>query len=174
MGEVCQDSMTQTPSAGALKRTPLYDVHVKAGAKMVPFGGWEMPVQYTGIVEEHRTVRSAVGLFDISHMGEFEVAGADALAVVQRLCTNDASALAVGQVQYSLLCYPEGGIVDDLTLYRLADDRFMLTVNAANIDKDWQWVTERGGGAAQWTNASAETALLAVQGPKAEALVQHV
>ena len=113
----------------------------------------------------------AVGLFDISHMGEFEIAGPEALAIVQRLTTNDASALAVGQVQYSLLCYPEGGIVDDLTLYRLDDDRFMLTVNAANIDKDWAWVTAHGGGAAQWANVSAETALIAVQGPKAEAIV---
>ena len=163
--------MTQIPSAGALKRTPLYDVHRKAGAKMVPFGGWEMPVQYTGIIEEHRTVRCAVGLFDISHMGEFEIAGPEALAIVQRLTTNDASVLAVGQVQYSLLCYPEGGIVDDLTLYRLDDDRFMLTVNASNIDKDWAWVTSHGGGTAQWTNMSTETALIAVQGPKAEGLV---
>ena len=141
---------------------------------MVPFGGWEMPVQYTGIIDEHRAVRGAVGLFDISHMGEFEIEGPEALAIVQRLCTNDASSVAVGQVQYSLLCYPEGGIVDDLTLYRLAADRFMLTVNAANIDKDWEWVTSHGGGAARWTNASAETALLAVQGPRAEALVQRL
>jgi len=163
--------MTQIPSAGALKRTPLYNVHRKAGAKMVPFGGWEMPVQYTGIIEEHRTVRSAVGLFDISHMGEFEIAGPEALAIVQRLTTNDASVLAVGQVQYSLLCYPEGGIVDDLTLYRLDNDRFMLTVNASNIDKDWAWATSHGGGTAQWTNVSTETALIAVQGPKAEGLV---
>ncbi len=166
--------MTLIQSVGALKRTPLYDLHVKAGAKMVPFGGWEMPVQYTGIIEEHRSVRRSVGLFDISHMGEFEIAGPEALAVVQRLCSNDAAALAVGQVQYSLLCYPEGGIVDDLTLYRLAEDRFMLTVNAANIDKDWRWVTEHGAGRAEWTNVSVETALLAVQGPKAEALVERL
>src|SRR5262245_20549075 len=164
--------MTSPP--GPLRRTPLFDVHVKAGAKMVPFGGWEMPVQYAGIIEEHRAVRRAVGLFDISHMGEFEVAGRDALAIVQRLTTNDVSALAVGQVQYSLLCYAEGGIVDDLTLYRLAPDRFMLTVNASNIDKDWAWVTARGQGEARWENVSAETALLAVQGPKAEALVQRL
>jgi aminomethyltransferase len=102
---------------------------------MVPFGGWEMPVQYTGILEEHRAVRRDVGLFDISHMGEFEIAGPGALDVVQRLCTNDASGLEVGQVQYSLLCYPDGGIVDDLTIYRVAPDRFMLTVNAANIER---------------------------------------
>ena len=141
---------------------------------MVPFGGWEMPVQYTGIVEEHRAVRRSVGLFDISHMGEFEIAGPEALATVQRLTTNDASALAAGQVQYTLLCYPDGGIVDDLTLYRLGDDRFMLTVNAANIDKDWSWVTGHGGGPARWRNVSEDTALLAVQGPKAEGLVARL
>ena len=159
--------------SGPLKRTPLFDVHVKAGAKMVPFGGWEMPVQYVGIVEEHKAVRSAVGLFDISHMGEFEVGGRSALTAVQRLCTNDAAPLTEGQVQYSLLCYPEGGIVDDLTLYRVAADRYMLTVNASNIEKDWGWVTEHEPGAT-WKNVSAETALLAVQGPKAESLVRRL
>jgi len=163
--------MTDTPSS--LKRTPLHAVHVSAGAKMVPFGGWDMPVQYTGIIEEHRCVRSAVGLFDISHMGEFEVRGVGALAAVQGLTTNDASTLAVDQVQYSVLCYPNGGIVDDLTLYRLADDHYMLTVNASNIDKDWAWVTD-GGRGATWTNVSEATALLAVQGPKAEGLVQRL
>jgi aminomethyltransferase len=163
--------MTDTPVP--LKRTPLRDVHAAAGAKMVPFGGWDMPVQYTGIIEEHRCVRSAVGLFDISHMGEFEVRGTGALAAVQTITTNDVSMLAVGQVQYSLLCYAEGGIVDDLTLYRLAEDHYMLTVNASNIDKDWAWVTGHGKGA-DWKNVSAETGLLAVQGPKAEALVQRL
>jgi aminomethyltransferase len=153
-----------------LKRTPLYDAHVKAGARMVPFGGWEMPVQYAGIIEEHRTVRTAVGLFDVSHMGEFEVEGPDALGALQRLTTNDVAALDIGQVQYSALCYPDGGIVDDLTVYRVGADRYMLTVNAGNIDKDWEWVTSHGGGA-RWRNVSAETALVAVQGPKAEALV---
>jgi aminomethyltransferase len=141
---------------------------------MVPFGGWEMPVQYTGIVEEHRAVRRAVGLFDISHMGEFEVQGPGALAAVQRLCTNDAAMLAVGQVQYSLLCHHEGGIVDDLTIYRLADDHFMLTVNAANIDKDWDWVASEHGSAARWSNVSAATGLLAVQGPRAEGLIRRL
>ena len=163
--------MTDTPVP--LKRTPLRDVHAAAGAKMVPFGGWDMPVQYTGIIEEHRCVRSAVGLFDISHMGEFEVRGRGALAAIQTITTNDASTLAIGQVQYSLLCYPEGGIVDDLTLYLLAEDHYMLTVNASNIDKDWAWVTGHGKGA-DWKNVSAETGLLAVQGPKAEALVQRL
>jgi aminomethyltransferase len=153
-----------------LKRTPLYDAHVKAGARMVPFGGWEMPVQYVGIVDEHRTVRAAVGLFDVSHMGEFEVDGPEALVALQALTTNDASALDIGQVQYSLLCYPDGGIVDDLTVYRLGVDRYMLTVNAANIDKDWAWVTSHAHGA-RWRNVSADTALIAVQGPRAERLV---
>jgi aminomethyltransferase len=157
----------------ALKRTPLYAIHVKAGARMVPFGGWEMPVQYTGIIEEHRATRSAVGLFDVSHMGEFEVQGPGALAALQGLTTNDASALTEGQVQYSVLCYPDGGIVDDCTVYRLAADRFMVTVNAGNIDKDWAWVTEHGGGPG-WRNASEETALIAVQGPRAEALVDRL
>ena len=156
-----------------LKRTPLYDAHVKAGARMVPFGGWEMPVQYTGIIDEHRAVRAAVGCFDVSHMGEFEVEGPDAVAALQRLTTNDVGALEIGQVQYSLLCYPDGGIVDDLTLYRLAADRFMLTVNASNIDKDWRWVTEHASGA-RWRNVSDSTGLIAVQGPKAEALVARL
>ncbi len=144
---------------------------------MVPFGGWEMPVQYRGIIEEHRTVRSAVGLFDVSHMGEFEVAGKDALAALQRLTTNDVATLAVGQVQYSVLCDPNGGIVDDLTVYRLADDHFMITVNASNIDKDFAWCTERSADGrfdARWTNVSSRTGLIAVQGPKAEALVRRL
>ena len=137
---------------------------------MVEFGGWDMPVQYSGIIDEHRRVRSAVGLFDVSHMGEFEVEGPGALAALQTLTTNDVSTLEVGQIQYSLLCYPEGGVVDDLTVYRLAPDRYMITVNASNIDKDWAWVTAHGGGA-QWRNISAETGLIAVQGPRAEDLV---
>src|ERR1051325_4915291 len=153
-----------------LKRTPLYAAHVKAGARMVEFGGWEMPVQYTGIIEEHRRVRGAVGLFDVSHMGEFEVEGPSALAALQALTTNDVAALEVGQVQYSLLPYPEGGLVDDLTVYRLAADRYMVTVNASNIDKDWAWVTSRGA-SARWRNVSGETGLIAVQGPRAEDLV---
>ena len=153
-----------------LKRTPLYDAHVKAGARMVPFGGWEMPVQYAGIVEEHRTVRTSVGLFDVSHMGEFEVDGPHALAALQSLTTNDVSALDIGQVQYAALCYPDGGIVDDLTVYRLGAERYMLTVNAGNIDKDWEWVTTQGS-TGRWRNVSADTGLIAVQGPRAEALV---
>ncbi len=154
-----------------LRRTPLHAAHAEAGARMVPFGGWEMPLQYAGILEEHRTVRRAVGLFDVSHMGEFEVSGRDALASLQHLTTNDVAALRVGQVQYTLLCSPAGGIVDDLTLHRLADDRFMLTVNASNIEADWAWVTAQSRGDARWRDSSAQTALLAVQGPRAEHVV---
>jgi aminomethyltransferase len=155
----------------SLKRTPLFAAHVNAGARMVPFGGWEMPVQYSGIVEEHRAVRGAVGCFDVSHMGEFEVEGPGALDALQRLTTNDVAALEVGQVQYSVLCYPHGGIVDDLTVYRLAPERYMITVNASNIDKDWAHVTAGGGAGVRWRNVSDATGLIAVQGPRAEALV---
>jgi aminomethyltransferase len=154
----------------ALKRTPLHDAHRAAGARMVPFGGWEMPVQYVGILEEHRTVRSRVGLFDVSHMGEFEVDGPGALAAVQRLTTNDVAPLEVGQLQYALLCYPDGGIVDDATVYRLGTEHVMITVNASNIDKDWAWATGQAPGA-RWRNVSSATGLVAVQGPRAEALV---
>jgi aminomethyltransferase len=138
---------------------------------MIPFGGWDMPVQYSGIVQEHRAVRSAVGCFDVSHMGEFEFRGPAALGVLQRLTTNDVSTLEVGQVQYSLLCYEDGGIVDDLTLYRLTDDHYMMTVNASNIDKDWAWVSRHLDGRVDARNVSEETGLIAVQGPRAEALV---
>ena len=156
----------------SLKRTPLFSAHVEAGARMVPFGGWEMPVQYRGIIEEHRAVRSAAGCFDVSHMGEFEIEGPGALAVLQRLTTNDVAALEIGQVQYSLLCLEGGGIVDDLTLYRLAERKYLMVVNAGNIDKDWQHVTTAvPADNARWRNASAATGLIAVQGPKAEALV---
>ena len=156
-----------------LKRTPLYAEHVAAGARMVPFGGWEMPVQYTGIIEEHRATRGAVGLFDVSHMGEFEVEGPGALAALQHLTTNDVAPLDVGQIQYSVLCYPNGTIVDDLTVYRMGDTRYMITVNAGNIDKDWAHVTTSTAHLkdARWRNPSEGTGLIAVQGPKAEALV---
>src|SRR4029453_18207288 len=159
------ESLVDTP----LKRTPLFSDHVRAGARMVPFGGWEMPVQYRGIVEEHRTVRAAVGCFDVSHMGEFEVEGPAALPELQRLTTNDVAALEIGQVQYSLLCHPQGGIVADLTVYPLSPARFMAPVNAGNIEKDWTHVPSHGGGA-RWRNVSDSTGLVAVQGPKAEAL----
>jgi len=142
---------------------------------MIGFGGWEMPVQYAGIVEEHRTVRRAVGIFDVSHMGEFEFEGPGALALLQRLTTNDVAALEIGQVQYSLLCDEAGGIVDDLTLARLGGERYLMTVNAANIAGDWAWVQgHREGGEATARDVSAETGLIAVQGPRAEAVVARL
>jgi aminomethyltransferase len=159
------------PDATPLKRTPLHAAHVRLGARMIGFGGWDMPVQYAGIVEEHRTVRAAAGCFDVSHMGEFEFRGPDATRVLQRLTTNDVAGLAVGQVQYSLLCTEEGGIVDDLTLYRLADDHYMMTVNAANIEKDWAWIGKHLDGHLDTRNVSVDTGLIAVQGPKAEGIV---
>jgi len=159
-------------TALSLKRTPLYERHREAGAKFVDFGGWEMPVQYSSILEEHKAVRTAVGLFDVSHMGEIEIRGPRALEVVQRLTTNDASRLDIFQVQYSTLCYPHGGIVDDLTVYRLGREHFFLCVNAANIDKDLAWIVEQAHGDADIINTSAEIAQLALQGRHAQATLQ--
>lgn len=157
----------------ALKRTPLFDVHRSLGAKMVPFAGWEMPVQYAGgILAEHRAVREEVGIFDVCHMGEFEVTGPDRNAFVQRITSNDVGALETGQVQYSTLLHESGGIVDDCTVYRF-EDKVMLVVNAANIEKDWAHVVEQKHGAnIRIRNISEEVGLLALQGPKSEALLQ--
>ena len=163
-------------SASARFKTPLHGRHVALGAKMVPFAGWEMPVQYAGITEEHLAVRQAAGLFDVSHMGEIEVAGTDALAAVQRISTNDASRLEVGQAQYSALATPEGTFVDDLLVYRLADDHFLLVVNAANIAAGYRWIQDgiAGIGDAVAVNTSSRYALLAVQGPRALDVVQSL
>lgn len=159
---------------GTLKQTPLNAVHRRMGARMVPFGGWDMPVQYSGILDEHRAVRGSAGLFDISHMGEIEFRGPGALAAVQRLVTNDASRLQVGQVQYAALCYDNGTFVDDLTVYKLADDHYMCTVNASNIDKDFQWITDHVTGGVEVRNISDDTALLALQGPQAPKILQKL
>jgi aminomethyltransferase len=165
--------MTMAQQAAiSLKRTPLYELHRSAGAKFVDFGGWEMPVQYSSILEEHKTVRASVGLFDVSHMGEIEIKGSRALEVVQRLTTNDASKLEDYQVQYSTLCYPNGGIVDDLTVYRLGREHFFFCVNAANIEKDYAWIVEEGRGHADITDTSAQIAQLALQGRHAQAVLQ--
>ena len=144
------------------------------GARMIPFGGWEMPVEYSGISKEHLAVRTAAGLFDVSHMGEVEIAGSQALAAVQRMTCNDASRLAVGQVQYSALTTHDGTFVDDLLVYRLADDHFLLVINASNIDRDVAWIREeiRPFGDAVAVNASSRYALLALQGPRAAAILQ--
>jgi aminomethyltransferase len=163
-----------TASDAPLKQTPLNAAHRRLGAKMVPFGGWDMPVQYSGILDEHRAVRSAAGLFDVSHMGEIEFRGPGALEAVQRLTSNDAARLQVGQIQYSALTTEAGTFVDDLTVYRMADDHFMVTVNAANIDKDFAWMREHTRGPVKPSDLSDETALIAVQGPRAVEIVQRL
>jgi aminomethyltransferase len=161
-------------SAEQLKRTPFYEQHLAAGAKMVPFAGYEMPVQYEGITREHEAVRSAVGVFDVSHMGEFEFTGPDRNAWVNRLTCNDVGALAEGQAQYTAMLDERGTFIDDCIVYRF-DDRIMMVVNAANLEKDWEHVVSRKGGInARVKNASDGVALLAVQGPKAEALVAQL
>src|SRR5437870_8905759 len=131
-----------TGTAIQFKRTAFYALHKAAGARMVEFAGWEMPVEYSGIVAEHMAVRTAAGLFDVSHMGEVELAGKDALAAVQRISTNDAARLSVGQAQYSALTTPAGTFVDDIVVYRLASDHFLLVVNAGDIEKKYRWIAE--------------------------------
>ena len=157
-----------------LKRTPLYEAHIAAGAKMIDFGGWEMPVQYKGILEEHRAVRTAAGLFDVSHMGEIEIKGPTALQTVQHLITNDAAKLATGQVIYSPMCYPHGGVVDDLLVYKRAEDHYYIVVNASNTDKDLEWMQENSLLETMVVNQSAATAQLALQGPKALPVLQRL
>jgi aminomethyltransferase len=156
-----------------LKHTPLYARHAALGARLVEFGGWEMPVQYAGIVEEHRAVRTGAGLFDVSHMGEVEVDGPGALASVQRLITNDAGRLAVGGGLYSPMCLPSGGIVDDLTVFRVGERRYLFVVNASTADKDFAWIAEHTRDA-QARNRSAEWGLLALQGPRAGAILARL
>lgn len=157
-----------------LKKTPLYDEHVALGAKLVPFAGFEMPVQYpTGIRSEHLAVREAAGLFDVSHMGEFRVSGPDAAHVVSRLTTNDIDALVDGQAQYTVMCRDDGGVVDDLLVYKMDDDDFRLVVNGANIEKDWKHVGMIAAGSdVALHDESDEIALLALQGPAAAAILQ--
>lgn len=156
-----------------LKRTPLFEAHRRLGAKMVPFGGWEMPVQYSGVIDEHVTVRTKVGLFDVSHMGEVEVRGPKALAAVNRLITNDLERASNGQALYTAMCRSDGGIVDDLVVYRFSPEHIFICVNAANRDKDFDWIREHCIEGATATNRSDEFAQIAVQGPNAEALVSR-
>ncbi len=155
------------------KETPFYEIHLKNKAKIVEFAGYLMPIQFRGIIEEHRRVRSTVGLFDITHMGEFEVWGSDAESFIQRMTTNDVSKLAVHQVQYSCMCYDHGGIVDDLLVYRLPD-HFLLVVNGACLDKDFQWLSSHVSGDVKLKNVSDQTALLALQGPRAEEVMRRM
>lgn len=158
-----------------LKRTPLYEEHKKAGAKLIDFGGWEMPVQYVGVIEEHTTVRTKAGLFDVSHMGEVDVKGKDALDYVQYIITNDVTRIQDGQILYSPMCYPDGGIVDDLLVYRYDDEHFYIVVNASNADKDFAWMQEKAEGFnIQLVNRSNQVAQLALQGPHAETILQRI
>lgn len=158
-----------------LKRTPLYEEHQKLGAKIIDFGGWEMPVQYAGVIEEHKAVRSKAGLFDVSHMGEVEVKGKDALAFAQYILTNDVTRIQDNQIQYSPMCYPEGGIVDDLLVYRFNQEHFFIVVNASNTDKDFAWMQEKAKGfEVRLENRSEEFAQLALQGPLAEKILQKL
>ncbi len=162
------------PQTAQLAATALNSCHRALGARMVEFGGWDMPVEYSGVAAEHMAVRTRAGLFDVSHMGEIEIAGSDALAAVQHVSCNDASRLAVGQAHYSALTTPEGTFVDDILVYRLADAHFMLVVNASHIAADYRWIIEqiRPCGDATAVNASARYALLAVQGPAAREALQ--
>ncbi len=151
----------------SLKRTPLYDCHLEAGAKMVDFAGWEMPVQYTGVIEEHRAVRTAAGLFDVSHMGEVGVRGAGAEAFLQRLTPNDVSKLVPGRAHYSGLLTDRATYIDDILVYKLGGEDFMVVVNASNAPRDFEWIASRAEGQAEVTDESERYALLALQGPRA-------
>jgi aminomethyltransferase len=158
----------------AHKRTVLYDLHLKLGARMTVFGGFEMPVQYGGIIEEHNAVRSAAGVFDLSHMGEFEVKGPHALELLERAFTNSAARMREGQAQYTIMCAPDGGTMDDLIVYRLGAERYMLCVNASNIDNDRQWLLELSGGRAHFEDQSDATSLIAIQGPRATEILARL
>jgi aminomethyltransferase len=162
-------------AADTLKRTPLHDRHVAAGAKMVPFAGWEMPVQYAGIKDEHLTVRSAAGVFDVSHMGEIETSGPDAEAFLQRILSNDVSKIAEGGAQYSVLCKEDGGVLDDLFSYKLGPDRFLTVTNAANHEKDLAWFQKQAGEFdVTLKDRLHDLAMLAVQGPEARSIVANL
>jgi glycine cleavage system T protein (aminomethyltransferase) len=167
-------TLMSLPAPASLKKTPLNARHRALGARMVEFGGWDMPVEYSGIVDEHLAVRTRAGLFDVSHMGEIEIAGGDALKAVQHITSNDAAKLAIGQIQYSALTTPQGTFVDDVLVYKLADEHFMLVVNASNIIKDFNWITEHVPEQvdAVAVNTSSRYALLALQGPASRDVLQ--
>ena len=157
-----------------MKNTPLTQIHEQLGAKMLPFAGYNMPIQYEGVNAEHETVRTAVGVFDVSHMGEFIISGPNALALLQSVCTNDASVIEIGKAQYTCMTNNESGIVDDLIIYRLASEEYLLVVNASNIDKDWAWIEKHNTVGAEMVNISDTMALLAIQGPKAIEAMQSL
>jgi len=157
-----------------MKKTTFYNIHEKLGAKIIEFAGYLMPIQYSSIIAEHKAVRNSVGVFDVSHMGEIFVTGEKALEFVQYITINDASVLSQGKVQYSAMCYPDGGIVDDLLVYKLADDKFMLVINASNIDKDFTWMKENNKFGVELENLSDDYSLLAVQGPNSKEVMQKI
>ena len=157
-----------------LKHIPLNDVHVRLGGKMVPFAGYNMPVRYSSDIEEHMTVRNSVGVFDVSHMGEFSIKGPKALDLIQRVTSNDASKLTDGQAQYSCLPNESGGIVDDLIVYKIRNNDYLVVVNASNIEKDWNWFKRFNSSDAEMVNLSNELCLFAVQGPKAASVLQRL
>ena len=157
---------------GILQHVALNDVHLQLGAKMMPFAGFSMPVRYSSDIEEHNTVRKAIGVFDVSHMGEFLVKGPNALALIQWVTSNDASKLNIGQAQYAYFPNETGGIIDDLIVYRIAEEEYMLVVNASNITKDWNWINKHNQVGAELENISNQISLFAVQGPKAAKALQ--
>lgn len=157
------------------KRTCLYDKHVALGALISPFGGFDMPIQYSNITDEHQAVRQHCGVFDVSHMGEVLVSGTDAERYVNHIFTNNVEGLAVGKILYGMMCYEDGGVVDDLLVYKMADDRFFLVINAANIDKDWAWIQQQAEGFnVTLDNQSDYYGQLAVQGPEAERIMEEI
>ncbi|MDO5110782.1 MAG: glycine cleavage system aminomethyltransferase GcvT [Clostridia bacterium] len=157
-----------------LKKTPLYDTHVKLGGKIVDFGGWAMPVQYSSPIEEHMAVRKNVGLFDVSHMGEMDVSGKDAFAYLQKLCTNDLTTMTPGRCRYSMLCYEDGGVVDDILVYKYDDEHYLIIVNAGNTDKDYEWFKSHLFGDVKLVNQSPEWGQVALQGPNFMAVLDAV
>ena len=166
--------MSEAASTTVLKKTPLNETHRRAGAKMVDFGGWDMPVQYSGIIDEHNAVRNSVGLFDVSHMGEIEVRGPEALRLVNYVSTNNAAKLKIGQAHYSGLLYEHGGFVDDILVHKVADDHYFLCVNASNQDKDFDHIVAHNKFDAAVENAGPRLAQIAVQGPKGPATLQKL
>ncbi|MBN2371851.1 MAG: glycine cleavage system aminomethyltransferase GcvT [Vicinamibacteria bacterium] len=161
-------------SEGQPRKTPLFDLHRESGAKLATFAGWEMPIEYAGIVREHLAVRMSAGLFDVSHMGEFEVEGPGALTFLQRVTANDVARLATGQAQYSALPMPNGAPIDDIIVFRRADERFLLVVNAANADKDWRWLSSQDHRGCELHDVSENYALLALQGPRSEGILSRL
>ncbi len=155
-----------------LKRTPLYQTHIDLGGRMVDFGGWELPVQYSSIIDEHNAVRQRAGLFDVSHMGEVTVAGPGALAYLQHVLTNDFTNMTPGRCRYSMVCYDDGGVVDDVLVYMLAENDYLIVVNASNTDKDYAWFIEHATPDVEIKNLSPEYAQLALQGPMAEEMLK--